>query len=72
MDKFKMLPFCQKVFLLHRISSCKVQCVFIMYAKTRNVSVKPLVINDFSVHSLSMHHSELQRAITIIELVPST
>ena len=69
--KFKMLSFCKKVILLHPTFSCKVLSVYIVYAKYQNVAGKALVRADFPVHALSMHDSELQRAITLTELAPS-
>ena len=85
MAKFKMLSFCQKVFLWHQTSLYKcsmcphfvyilytnVQCVHILYTKYQDVSVIAVKRVEFPVYALSMHHQELQRAITLTEMAPS-
>ena len=56
MAKFKTLSFCQKVLLWHQTFSCNVQCVYIVYKKYQDVSVKAVEQVEFPVHALSMQH----------------
>ena len=66
-----MLSFRQKVFFMASIfSNANVQCVHIVYTKYQDVSVKAMEWVELPVYALSMHHQELQRAITLTELAP--
>ena len=57
MAKFKILSFCQKVFLWGiKLLRANVQCVFIVYTKYQDVSVKAVEQVEFPVHALPMQH----------------
>ena len=51
MAKFKTLSFCQKVFF-----RANVQCVYIVYTKYQDISVKAVEQVEFPVHALPMQH----------------
>ena len=71
MVKFKTLSCCQKKFYGINVLCANVQYVHTVYAQYQYVSVKAVVPVDFPVYAPSMHHYELQRAITVTELSPS-
>ena len=54
--KFKTLSFYEKLFYGIKLLYANVQCVYIVYAKYQNVSVKTMVRVDFLAYALSMHH----------------
>ena len=56
MAKFKTLSFCQKVFYAIKLLRANVQCVYIVYTKYQDVSVKAVEQVEFPVHALPMQH----------------
>ena len=56
MAKFKTLSFCQKVFYGIKLPHANVQCVYIVYTKYQDISVKAVEQVEFPVYALPMQH----------------
>ena len=67
----KRCYFVKKYFDGIKLLHANIQCVYIVYTKYQDVSVKAVEQVEFPVYALPMHHIELQRAITPTELAPS-
>ena len=67
----KRCHFVKKYFYGITLLHANVQCVYIVYAKYQDVSIKAVEQVEFLVYALPMHREELQRAITHTELAPS-
>ena len=63
--------FVKKYFYGIKLLRANVQCVYIVYTKYQDVSVKAVEQVEFPIHAQPMQHLELQRAITRTELTPS-
>ena len=67
----KRCHFVKKYFYGITLLHANVQCVYIVYTKYQDVSIKAVEQVEFLVYALPMHREELQRAITPTELAPS-
>ena len=67
----KPCHFVKKYFYGIKLLHVNVQCVHIVYTKYQDVSAYAVEPVEFPVYALSMHHQELQRAITLTELALS-
>ena len=56
MAKFKTCHFVKKYFYGIKLLRANVQCVYIVYTKYQDVSVKAVEQVEFSVHALPMQH----------------
>ena len=56
MAKSKTLSFCQNVFYGNKLLHANVQCVFIVYTKYQDVSVKAVEQVEFPVYAPPMYY----------------
>ena len=66
----KRCHFVKKYFYGIKLLHANVQCVYSVYTKYQNVSVKAVERVEFPVYTPSMHQQELRRAFTLTELGP--
>ena len=67
----KRCHFVKKCFYGIKLLRANVQCVYIVYTKYQDVSVKAVEQVEFPVYALPVQHQELQKALTPTELAPS-